>query len=348
MAPPQESGLDHPAAPGEAHGRARAGAPRPEPSLVRVLATTLHLWLRRRVLRTPDGVRVAVWRWAALVVVAGIVAACAAGGVVLSRPGGRIAADRPQHGTPTLATPAPGTPSVSPVGAATANELRAAAWVVEQVAAVTPVACDATMCGYLQARGMQAGQQVVIRPGDALPGPATVVVATPLVRTRTGSALAASAPEILASFGRGPSQVLVRFTRAGGVPAYRAAARATVRAGVLAGRALVARRSITVSATAKRQLASGRVDPRLLSVLGKLAAKKDIYLAAFGDTGPGAAWPSPLRSVTLGRFSGPSPMQAAFRALRTLLARYRGKVAKLHRPGGVIDLTVRMPAPSPM
>jgi hypothetical protein len=340
MAPLREPGLDRASGAGDTSRRVSAGRHRAEPSLVKVLATTLHLWLRRRVLRTPDGARVAPWRWAAIAVAVALVASGVATGVVLSHSGGTVAAGRSHPRVTPAASRA--------LAATTANEQAAAAWVVAEVGAGTRVACDATMCGYLQARGMPPSQQVVIKPGDPLPGPATVVVATPLVRAQVGSALAAGAPEILASFGNGPVQVLLRVTSAGGAAAYRAGARAAVQESARAGRALAAGGLVQGSAAARRQLVSGQVDRRLLSVLSKLAAKQALYLVTFAAAQPGASWPSPLRSVTVGRFAHSSDMVGAFTALHLLLAPYGGTVTKLHLPDGVTELVIRVPAPSPV
>jgi hypothetical protein len=340
MAPLRESGLDRAPGSGDTGRQVRTGQHRAQPSLAKVLATTLHLWTRRRVLRTPDGSRVPPSRLAAVAVAVAIVAAGLTTGLALSHSAGTVTAGRTH---PRV------TRTVNPAQAATAaNEQAAAAWIFAQVSLRTPVACDATTCEYLQTRGMPSTQQVEIGPGDSVPGPATVVVVTPLVRAEMGKALAASAPGILASFGNASEQVVLRVTSVGGAAGYRAAARATVVASARAGRALAAGGRVQASVAAQRQLVSGRVDPRLLSVLGKLAAKQASYLVNFADAARGASWPSLLRSATLGGFAHSSYMVTAFSDLSGLLAPYGGTVAKLHLPGGITELTIEVPAPSPM
>jgi hypothetical protein len=339
MAPLRESGLDRVPGSGDSGRPNQTGPDRAEPSLAKVFATTLHLWTRRRVLRTPDGARIPPSRLAAVAVAVAIVAAGLTTGLALSHSAG-IGAGR---------THPRGTPTVNPILAATtANEQAAAAWISAQVSLHTPVACDATTCEYLQTRGMPSTQQVEIGPGDSVPGPGTIVVVTPQVRAETGQALAGSAPEILASFGNASEQVILRVTVAGGAAGYRAAARDAVQASAKAGQALAAAGRTQASAAARSLLVHGRVDPRLLSILSKLAGTRGVYLVAFGDGTPGASWPALLRSVTLGRFASSSAMTATLTALRPLLDPYEATTKESHLPGGEAELTIQVPAPSPM
>jgi hypothetical protein len=341
MAPLREPGLDRAAEAGDTARRVSTGRQRAEPSLVKVLATTVHLWLRRRVLRTPDGVRVAPVRWVAPAVCVAVLAGGIVTGVALSHSAATVARGRLRpHATP----------SVNPVLAATAaNEQAAAAWISAQVSIHTPVACDAATCQFLQTRGMPSVQQVEIGPGDATPHPGAVVVETPLLRTEEGSTLAADAPEIVATFGHGSEQVALRVTSAGGTAGYLAAARQTLQASTRAGQALAAGGQVHMSAATRHLLVSGRVDPRLQSLLGKLAATRVVYLVAIGGAAPGATWPTMLRSITLIRFAAAKDLPAALAALRPLLAPYQATTTiRQLLPGDVVQLTIRVPAPSPM
>src|SRR5580693_4762700 len=81
ISPPGGSRLEAPARPGG--GRARsAGTLRSsaEPSMVKVLGTTVRLWWRRRILRVADGARLGSLRWTVLAIVVALVAA---GGIAL-------------------------------------------------------------------------------------------------------------------------------------------------------------------------------------------------------------------------------------------------------------------------
>lgn len=56
---------------------------------------------------------------------------------------------------------------------------------------------------------------------------------------------------------------------------------------------------ITVSATARSQLAAGRVDSRLLLALALLAGREPVDIVRFGNPGPGAGPGVPLRFADL-------------------------------------------------
>ena len=56
---------------------------------------------------------------------------------------------------------------------------------------------------------------------------------------------------------------------------------------------------ITVSATARSQLAAGQVDSRLLAALASLAGHQPIDIMQFGNLGPGASPGVPLRFADL-------------------------------------------------
>jgi hypothetical protein len=89
-------------------------------------------------------------------------------------------------------------------------------------------------------------------------------------------------------------------------------------------------------------------------VLGRLLAAHPVYVAGFGDAGPGARWPSELRAVNiidLGRGTGKhrvSDLSSVLRLLRGQRSPYRPLVRQTHSPRGRITLTIEFPAPSPV
>lgn len=321
--------------------------PAAEPSLVRVLGTTLRLWLRRRVLRVPDGAPAGVIRWAALAAVVLVVLGAASGGLAAGLARSSSPPPRPRH---HQSVPAP-----NPVQTlTTANEQAAAAWVVAQAAASSSVVCDPTMCGYLQADGLTVSRQVLVAPGASLPpGAGIVVVATPTVRGQFAAALASRALDVIASFGTGQAEVQVRVTTTATAAKYLAAARRELAADAKTGRVLAANPRLHLSRTARRQLVSGYVDPRLLVVLGRLLVAQQLYVPSFGAPGPGGSWPDLLRSVTVNRLvrgTGKHRVNAAPALLRLLRAQhppYRASLLEQSLPGG-LTLTVQFAAPSPL
>jgi hypothetical protein len=341
MSPLPGSGLDTTVKPDD--GASRAGAPRrsAEPSLARVMGTTLRLWFRRRVLRVPDGARTGALRWSGLTA-AVLVVAGAAAGLAVWLSGAQPAHVRAYHHAAPLPNPA--------LALTAANEHEASAWIMGQVAPGTSIGCDPTMCGYLQAMGQATAQQVVLQPGGALPGTAAVIVATPAVRAQAGAALDSQAQEVIASFGTGAEQVQVRVTGTG----YLTAARRAVAASGKAGRALARNARLHLSGSARRVLDGGLVDTRLQVVLKRLLAAHPVYVIGFGDAGPGASWPALLRSVTIGRLvhgTGThrfSELAAMLRLLHAQGAPYRPGVYQERLAGGQALLTIEFPAPSPL
>jgi hypothetical protein len=291
ISPPGGSWLDAPARPGGQPGRPPvvSRADHGEPSLARVIGTTLRLWWRRRVLHVPDGARVGTARWVTIAVILAVVAA----GCVTAAIAAALPAPPPRH------------VAVKPSAAqlqAVANERAAGLWVASQVPAGTPVACDPRMCGYLASAGVSddlALKSGKLAPGTALPAGAAFVISTPALRHQAGSLLAASAPEVLAAFGAGPTRadVLVVATSAA---AFRHAVQSQVAASARLGRALARDRRLHLAAAARRELVTGQVDQRLLVLLKQMVATNSVYVNAFGDPDPGASWPAQLRSFTLG------------------------------------------------
>lgn len=135
----------------------RAG---PEASWGTVLATTVRLWLRRRLRRARQlwAARPA-WRVAIGVALAAVV--FVTGGVVVNCPG-------PGRGKPTASRPRGGTGGgAGALAAAEAARRQAAAWVASQASTDAVVACDPAMCAALAARAGRVGPVPASRGGGA-------------------------------------------------------------------------------------------------------------------------------------------------------------------------------------
>jgi hypothetical protein len=283
VSPPGGSWLKAPARPGGQPGRGPAvsGADGGEPSLARVVWTTLRLWWRRRVLRLPDGARLGAARWTAIGVVIALVAA---GCVALVAGTGRAAPPRPH----SAAKPSPAQLQAVP------NERAAGRWVAAQITPNTTVACDPVMCGYLINAGV--GDEVVVGRGSAAIS-TNLVVSTPAMRQQDSSLLA-EAPEVIAAFGSGATRVdvLVATTSAA---TFLTTAQEAVAASARLGRTLARNKRLHIALAAHQELTAGQVDQRLLVMLQHMLATHSVYVAGFGDADPGANWPTQLRSLTI-------------------------------------------------
>src|SRR5580658_8386133 len=307
-------------------------AARAEPSWGQVVATTVSLWLSRRMPRARadrgrrGGLGRPSWplsrlsrraarglRLAALVLALAAVAVTAlrftgtsAATVRSSSPGhihpASAAAVQAQAARAQAARVQAARVQAARVQAARAQAARAqaarvqaAAWIAGQVSSDEIIGCDPAMCAALQAHGVAAGR---LRPvGPATTGltglpDAGLIVASPLVRSQFGSRLGDSAPVLLASFGSGASLIDVRTAFPGGAAAYDSAVKADAAARESAGAQLLRSQRITVSPQGAAQLRAGEVDSRLLVMLAALASLQRLRVVAFGDASPGAQVPS--------------------------------------------------------
>ena len=226
---------------------------------------------------------------------------------------------------------------------------RAAAWVAGQVSRSAIVSCDPVMCQALEARGVPAASLLELGPGEADPLRSSIIVATAAVRGLIGPRLSSAyAPAAIASFGSGSRQISVRVVAPTGAAAYISALRADMLARKASGTQLLDNRRIIVSAAARRQLAHGQADSRLLVVIAGLAARWPVSVAAFGDLAPGASPGVPLRSADLA-LAGPA---AHLRAMVAFLRAQRDPYLAAHiqtvpRAGGRNVLRIEFAAPSP-
>ncbi|HLX51008.1 MAG TPA: hypothetical protein VKS82_21990 [Streptosporangiaceae bacterium] len=323
--------------PGIVPGMRRRSPPAPPPWL-RVITTTMRLWLSRRwphrdrTAKDSDVKDSAVkgravkhsavedsavedsaakqrarslpWIRAAVLVLVMLLAA--AGGVALSR-----------NGTPG------GKPTARSNALLTAQTARneAAAWIAGQVSRNSIVSCDPVMCSVLQSHGYPVANLEVLGPNAPDPLDSSVVVATDALRSQFGSRLTSVyAPLTLASFGTGSAEVDVRVVAPDGAPVYLHQLSADVAARKSLGAVLLRDPRIAAEPAARGQLSAGLVDPRLLLTISTMSALHPLSIVSFGDAAHGAAAGVPLReAILLGGISGSS---ADSNAELTALARF--------------------------
>jgi hypothetical protein len=314
-----------------------------DPSWLRVLANTFTLWVTRRGRRDKrrdDGLRdkrrSSRWlRVAALVVV---VLVAAGAGVALSR-----------HST--SANPSQDN------GVLTAQAARgqAASWIAAQVGRNTIVSCDPVMCSVLQAHGYPVGNLNALGPNAPDPLDSDLIAATSVLRSQFGSRLTSVyAPLLIAKFGTGSAEVDVRAVAPDGGPVYRSQFSADLAARKTLGAELLRDPKIAAEPAARRALADGLVDARLLATISTLSDLHPLSIVEFGDASPGAAAGVALRSATLlSGIGGSSSSAAGLGALATFLRGqqppYLPAITQIVRlTSGDSALRVQFTAPAPL
>ena len=357
--PPSGFRLDNPARTAGATGTSDGAAPNRQtaaaPSWIRVIATTLRLWVRRRILRVPDSGRIGTGRLAgiaALVVVVMVAAAAAILVAVTGSPAAPAPARRHLVTDPKL-TPAQQQARAKAAALAAANGRAAADWIAGQLNQLKVIGCDPATCAAIQTAGYGGAGQVVLQPGVKLPAAGVVVVATPAVRALYGAKLAAAAPAVIATFGTGAEAVQVRVVVPGGQVAYSQAASSAIAASRTAGTSLLANGNVRVRGAARQALTAGLVDARLLTVLGKLAAQYPILISRFSDTDPLGDNSVPYRMAEIVGLTATharhriSQLAAVETLLQSQLAGDQAAVTPVPLPNGKYGLTIQFPAPSP-
>jgi hypothetical protein len=238
-----------------------------------------------------------------------------------------------------------------------AAPILAAAWVAHQVSRTTTVACDPVMCRALETRGVD--KLLIVASSATDPLRSQVIIATPAVRQELGASLSSVyAPAVIASFGSGSARIDIRVVAQHGAAAYRSlvsqdlAQRKAIGGGLIG--ATFSTRIIVPSATARRQLATGQVDSRLLYTIENLAGRHPIRILAFGDSGPGASAGMPLRSADVieadsaASVSGSPGVHALLAIVRTQRAPYVPAYNETTRLGGQTVLLIEFAVPSPL
>ena len=149
-------------------------------------------------------------------------------------------------------------------------------------------------------KGFPTANLLTLGPGSTDPLGSSLVVATAAIRAQYGSRLVSVyAPAVIASFGSGNAKIDILLVVYGGTAGYRTVQQSDLSARKAADAQLLANSQIAASATARAQLLSGDVDPRLPQLLAIMAASHPVRIMDFVDQSPGGGPVSLLRSVDL-------------------------------------------------
>jgi len=167
-----------------------------------------------------------------------------------------------------------------------------------------------------------------------------LVVATADIRTQYGGRLASVyAPAIIARFGSGNARIDIRLVYPGGTTKYRAVRLAALRARKAADTQLLTNSKIKFSATARAQLLSGEIDPRLPLLIAAMAYGHRLGIVDFVSQSPGGGPASLMRWVDLTvPGSGAHLGRAEFPGwMRGFINQQRAQ----YRPAWVLPVTLR-------
>jgi Protein kinase domain len=181
-----------------------------------------------------------------------------------------------------------------------AARTKAITWILQQVSRAAVVSCDPQVCADLVSRGFPSANLLMLGPTSNDPLGSALVVATAPIRAQYGRRLVSVyAPAIIASFGSGNARIDIRLVFPGGAARYSAVQQTALRARKGADAQLLANSQIAASATARAQLLSGDVDPRLPQLLAIMAESHPVRIVDFVNQSPGGGPASLLRSVDL-------------------------------------------------
>ena len=231
---------------------------------------------------------------------------------------------------------------------------RAITWILQQVSRATVVSCDPQVCADLAQRGFPNLE--TLGPGSTDPLGSTLVVATGAIRAQFGRRLASVyAPAVIASFGSGNAKIEIRWAFPGGASAYRAALEPDLDARKTQDAQLLTNSHITVSATARAQLLSGDIDPRLPMLIAAMTAAYPVRIVDFGGQPPGGGPASLLRSMDLAthvsaaHLAAPAYISWMKGLVNAQWAQYLPASSKLVTlPAGQTVLRIEFDAPSPL
>jgi len=246
-------------------------------------------------------------------------------------------------------------PSASPDPIADADTTRslAAAWIVENVADGTIVACDPAACADLESSGYLATALVPLRDNADI-RQAELVLVTSAVRARLGATLdQLAAPTPLAVFGTSDAPVEVREISLDGPDGYQKRWAADRADRLSAGRALARARGLHLTGTARWNLLRGNVDTRILTTLTPLLAAHDIWISRFVASGPEGSR-GVLRIVEIDHIDGRKIRDGAGRTavavgyFRTQQAPFLPSAVEVSPDAQGLVLRVTYPVPSPL
>jgi hypothetical protein len=258
------------------------------------------------------------------------------------------------HAAPHTAKPS----SLSPLQRQTErNRVAAAGWITQQVIPGTSVACDKQMCSALTASGFPARYLHVLGPTSPLPLEAGLVIETPAVRSLFGTSLnARAAPAVLTTIGAGQEQITIRAVVPDGVPAFEhelavgQKVRQQNETELLHGQS-----RITISVAARKTIAAGNADWRLIVAIADLASSQPVHIVDFGSEATNPSANLPLRYADLAENKAAAHMsssaylaaiRAALSKLPTAYGPLRTSVVLLR--SGIRVLRISVCAPSPL
>ncbi len=312
------------------------------PSRGKMLLTAVQQWVQRRLhLRWPAQAR---WRVLALAVVAAVLFGTGAISIVLIRSSPDPA--------PARASPAP---PPAAIRAAAAAHTAAARWIAAQASTDAIVSCDSQMCAVLQAHGIPPGRLLPLDASNTAPLGSDLIVSTAAVRGEFGARLSSVyAPVVVASFGKGSAQTTIRVVAAYGAAAYMRNLRADAAARVSVGRQLLQNTQFHASGPARRALAAGQVDSRLLTTFAALAHMFRVQVVDFGSPAPGGSASMPLRVADIapagpGIRHRPHTLALLVRFLQNQWGPYQpSSITIIRLASGRAALRVEYGAPSPL
>jgi serine/threonine protein kinase len=191
-------------------------------------------------------------------------------------------------------------PTNQELAAEAAARTQAITWILQQVSQAAVVSCDPQVCTDLVSRDFPSSDLLMLGSTSTDPLGSDLVIATATIRAQFGGRLASVyAPAILASFGSGNARIDIRLVFPGGTARYHAVEKAALRTRKAADAQLLANSQIEVSATARAQLLSGDIDPRLPMLLAAMAASHPVSIVDFVNKSPGGGPASLLRWVDL-------------------------------------------------
>lgn len=260
-----------------------------------------------------------------------------------------------ESAAPPADRPAASAAVPNPIAAAAAARAETSAWVAENVADGTLIACDPATCTGLQARGYLPTALVPLVGSGADVRSADVVLVTSAVRARLGlllDELVAATP--IATFGTASTAVEIRAVTLDGPEAYAERAATDLADRQAAGQALAGAHGLDLTGVARTQLTSGGgVDGRLLSVLPPLLAQHEISIVRFGAT-PSESVDAPMRVMDIDRIDGTdvdavSPATAdVIQFLHAQQSPFEPASVEIVTDAGAAVLRISYPAPSPL
>jgi hypothetical protein len=275
--------------------------------------------------------------------------------VLLVAAAGVLAVNLPRHGARSEQLAGSHGPVTTGVAAETAARKKAVTWILQQVSRAAVVSCDTQLCGDLVSAGFPSANVLTLGPGSNDPLGSALVVATGPIRAHFGSRLASVyAPAVIASFGSKSARIDIRLVYPGGAATYNADERRALSYRKTAGAELLANSHIKASATARAQLLSGDVDPRLPQLLAIMAEIHPVHIVDFVSQSPGGGPASLLRSVDLATVDSAAHLtRSAYLSwmhtfINTQRAQYHASVGPARLHTGQTVLRIGFGAPSPL